>query len=216
MQVRLKREPAVIAIDTREQESLYDASTGEEYLGDRSKLERSACGKFYAGPGDLRLVAVPRGAFTFGDIATVRKTLIVGDYALAGHEAKLSIERKKIGDFVHWATVEHDGRCALELVRARAHGIKLVILVECSIDDILQKRYLNPLYLWRCAVSGKSAVHPNAALGAAWRFTKDGFPVIFAGNAAAARLTAEQMLLQTAEDVHQERRAALAVQAMRN
>lgn len=111
-----------------------------------------------------------------------RATLPTGDYALADHLECGSIERKSLGDLVQTVIADWP-RFRRELYRLAAFDYPL-ILVECSVDDILAKRY-------------ESDAEPNAVIGRVNSIMIDhGIPVLFGGARKSATHIAERYLIQ--------------------
>jgi DNA excision repair protein ERCC-4 len=134
-------------------------------------------------------------AFTFPAFATVRRKLDVGDYAVDGMERTLCVERKELNDAVHWLTVEHDGRCAREIQRAKDAGTQLVVVIEASRSHVAKRLY-------------EGVIHPNSVLGAIRALWLDkGVPVLFCADREGARDETEAILLRVWEHA---RRAARA------
>lgn len=111
-----------------------------------------------------------------------RSALPTGDYALGEHSDSAVIERKSLGDFV--STVIADWpRFRRELYRLAAFDHPLIV-VEASIEDIVNKRY-------------ESDAEPNSVLGRMNSIMIDhGIPVVCWHNRKHATYMAERYLMQ--------------------
>ncbi len=117
--------------------------------------------------------------------AAERKSLMTGDYSIAGLEDAVTIERKTLGDAVN--TVIHEWTRFRKTLYRMAGMDHAIVVVEASIDDIMAHRY-------------ESDAEPLSVLGRLVGITVDhGIPVVFAGSRAMAELFAERWLLQVAK-----------------
>ncbi len=69
-----------------------------------------------------------------------RRKLEVGDYTTVKLERRFAIERKSPGDLYQTITRGHS-RFRREMERAKDNGIKLVVYVECSKFDFIDKTF---------------------------------------------------------------------------
>ncbi len=120
------------------------------------------------------------GASCLGGV--VQAALPAGDYSLQGYETQIAIERKSIDDYVQ--TIIHaQDRFNRELTMLRAYP-RAWIVVEATLDDILQGRYT-------------SRTHPNSVLAlTASIMTHYGIPVLFGSDRPNAIALVESLLLQ--------------------
>lgn len=116
-----------------------------------------------------------------------RGTLSTGDYCLTGVDG-FCVERKSLGDFV--GTVIGDWiRFRKELIRMAAMDYA-VIVVECSVDDVIEHRY-------------ESEAKPQSVLGRAHGiFADHGVPVLWWGQ----RQVCEPIVWQFFELMHKKLR----------
>lgn len=107
-----------------------------------------------------------------------RRGLATGDYTLAGHEDRIAVERKGLGDLV--GTVIGDWlRFRKELLRLAAFDVAAIV-VEADVSDVLERRY-------------ESSANPLSVLGRCHScFLDHGVPVLFWGH----RRQCESMLAQ--------------------
>jgi len=78
------------------------------------------------------------------------KKLNVGDYTTPKHYNKFHLERKSAVD-LYGTILKGHGRFKRELLRAREHGIRLVMIIECTEIRFYEKRFPGASY---CRVSG--------------------------------------------------------------
>lgn len=209
---KLQFPPAEIVVDTREQVTLYSTTTGEEYEGDRTGFvytQHSNGEQFAHDPKnkDVAYICQSRGAYTFPpEYKLHREMLICGDYGLKGYEKECAPDRKKLSDFVFTITVSHD-RFLRTIERARANGIKLCVVVEGTLEDILTEKYITPMHRLRLQFAKKKSVHVNAILGAMYRLNDLGVPVHLCGTRERANDFTLGLLLQKWSDMRDAWRA---------
>lgn len=77
----------------------------------------------------------------------VRSKLDVGDYAceINGKRLKLVFERKSPNDLLGTLTRGHK-RFNKELERANKQGIRVIVIVECSYEDFIDRKYEGARY----------------------------------------------------------------------
>ena len=114
---------------------------------------------------------------------TERRKLDAGDYAVAGLEGRIAVERKSLSDFVH--TVIHDAdRFRAELQKLSEMDLACVV-VEADLDDVL--RGLRQADL--------RSVSPQSVLGAALHIAvRQRVPVYWCGSRQAACAFTEAFL----------------------
>jgi ERCC4-type nuclease len=124
-------------------------------------------------------------AYTFQESrvgGVVQAALPAGDYSVQGFETQIAIERKSLSDYI--STVIHaHGRFARELALLKTYP-RAWIVVEGSLDDILQDRYDS-------RASPQSLLAITASL-----MTQYHIPVLFAGDRPSARALVEELLVQ--------------------
>lgn len=107
-------------------------------------------------------------------LPTVAGTLTSGDYALAGAEERLAIERKSIADLVSCVGPERD-RFERELHRLRGHDFARLLIVGTE-TEIREHRYrsrtkpksvLHSLYAWEIRFRVPFVFAPTPEAGAA-------------------------------------------------
>lgn len=114
-------------------------------------------------------------------MSTIHRALPTGDYSLCGLENAVAIERKEINDYV--STVIHNWPRFREELRRMASMDSACIIVECTVQDIIDKKY-------------NADVAPLSLIGRAHGIFCDyGIPVQFAGPRPVARLFAERLLM---------------------
>jgi len=119
-----------------------------------------------------------------------RATLPVGDYTAAGFEDHICIERKSLDDLCGCVTSERS-RFKRMLARMEPYPCKKLI-VECSLDDILQHRF-------------KSNTSPSSIVGSLISWEEDfGISVIYAGCHQEAAKYGERILNKAAMKVASE------------
>lgn len=111
-----------------------------------------------------------------------RAALPAGDYSLQGYETQIAVERKSLEDYI--STIIHaQDRFGRELALLKTYP-RAWIVVEGSLDDILQGRY-------------QSRANPQSLLAlTASLMTTIGIPVLFATDRPNARALVEELLLQ--------------------
>lgn len=120
--------------------------------------------------------------WTFGDdIATVRRGLPSGDYAIEGHEAVAVVERKSLADFVGCCTAGRD-RFVRELVRLREMPHAWVV-VESDVANVWAHTY-------------RSMIQPEAVMGSVAAWTVRYVPILFASDRRCAADLAVRLLRQ--------------------
>lgn len=106
--------------------------------------------------------------------------LPVGDYALRGLETKAAIERKSIDDLVGSLSSGRD-RFETELMKARGYDL-FVIVVEASMDDVVQHRY-------------RSRMLPASVLQSLFTYqARYGVPTLWAGSREGAAYAVKSQL----------------------
>lgn len=123
--------------------------------------------------------------YDFPQWSTVDRGLKFGDYAIAGLEHVVAVERKNFEDFVNTVTVHHD-RFSEEVRRAQDAGARLVVVVEGELRWVVEGRY-------------RSTVLPQCILGAVAALQIEGVPVLFAGDREGGRDMTERILLRAWE-----------------
>ncbi len=83
---------------------------------------------------EQRPLTFPSEAF-----ATERKTLVTGDYSIAGYEDRFCIERKGIGDAVQ-TVIGQWQRFVKELNRMACLDIAIIV-IEANVSDVMEHRY---------------------------------------------------------------------------
>lgn len=76
----------------------------------------------------------------YWDVRTIRTALVVGDYTTLKLWGKFHIERKSLEDLCGTITKGHL-RFKKELIRAKHHGIKLLLVVDGTKDNFLHKKF---------------------------------------------------------------------------
>lgn len=128
-----------------------------------------------------------------GDVETVRGTLTLGDYSLAGLEHLVSVERKSLSDLVMCLGVERE-RFQRELMRAAALEAFCVV-IEASWQDLAEGRY-------------RSRLSPAAGMASVLAFTaRHRIPFFFAGNRTCAEAVTAGFLRQYVKDKQHELKA---------
>ena len=81
----------------------------------------------------------------FENYPTEIKTLNVGDYSFSDQDFTCNcyIERKSLADFISTLSVKNFERFEKEIVRAKEGGINLIILVEDSLKNAINFKYLS-------------------------------------------------------------------------
>jgi ERCC4-type nuclease len=126
-------------------------------------------------------------AWNFVDelFTTERKSLMTGDYTVAGLEDVLTIERKTLGDAV--STVIHQWTRFRKTLYRMAGMECAIVVIEASVSDVLEHKY-------------ESDAEPASVLGKLNSITIDhNIPVVFAGDRATAETFAERFLIQAAK-----------------
>lgn len=107
-------------------------------------------------------------SFSSGGVEAARRKLEAGDYSLEGYESRVAVERKSLNDFVS-TVIHHRSRFERELERLAGFEAACIV-VEASLDDVLQGRYF-------------SAAHPSSILGSTlWIIIDYGVPVFFCSD----------------------------------
>jgi DNA excision repair protein ERCC-4 len=123
--------------------------------------------------------------YTFGingSRSVVHAALLAGDYSLQGYETQIAIERKSLDDYVQ-TIIHSQDRFSRELTLLRTYP-RAWIVVEATLDDILQGRYT-------------SRTHPNSVLAlTASIMTRYGIPVLFASDRPSSIALVESLLMQ--------------------
>jgi DNA excision repair protein ERCC-4 len=123
--------------------------------------------------------------YTFSEArvgGVVHAALPAGDYSVQGCETQIAVERKSLADFI--STVIHaQERFGRELTLLKTYP-RAWIVVEGSLDDVLQGRYDS-------RVSPQSLLAITASL-----MTQYAIPVLFAGDRPSARALVEELLVQ--------------------
>jgi len=70
----------------------------------------------------------------------IRQKLDVGDYTTIDLLGKFHIERKSPGD-LYASIIQGHNRFRKEIMRAKAQGIKIIIMVECPEQIFIKKRW---------------------------------------------------------------------------
>ena len=122
-------------------------------------------------------------------------TLHVGDYSVRGFETRWAIERKSLADYVGSVTTGRD-RFLRELSLLRRYE-QACIIVEATIDDVLERRYQKRS---RRGEMVGSIVHPNSVLGTTHALRSRYVPVYFEGPPSHAALSAEGLLWRWLRD----------------
>ena len=116
------------------------------------------------------------------DVETVKGTLQVGDYSLAGLETKISVERKSLPDLVMCLGQERE-RFERELLRAAALEA-FAVVVEATWQDLIGGKY-------------RSKLNPGAAAASVASFmSRYRIAFFFAGNRSNAERFTEGYLRQ--------------------
>jgi DNA excision repair protein ERCC-4 len=123
--------------------------------------------------------------YTFSEArvgGVVHAALPAGDYSVQGCETQIAVERKSLPDYI--STVIHaQERFGRELALLKTYP-RAWIVVEGSLDDVLQGRY-------------DSRVTPQSLLAiTASLMTRYAIPVLFAGDRPSARALVEELLVQ--------------------
>ena len=115
-------------------------------------------------------------------IEIIRESLASGDYSLRGFEARVTIERKTLSDFVASITQNRD-RFWQEILRLTKFG-RACVVIEADFTDILAGRY-------------RSNTHPNAVLGTILCINVDySIPTYFCSDRASAQRFVEGYLIR--------------------
>ena len=113
------------------------------------------------------------------EFGIVSRSLTTGDYSIAGHEDRITVERKSLGDLV--GTVIQDWiRFRKQLYRMA--GMDLAIIVaECNLSDIQEHKY-------------ESDANPESVIARCHECMVDhGVPVVFAGDSLRAARYVERL-----------------------
>ena len=103
---------------------------------------------------------------------TMRRALPAGDYSVAGLERTVTVERKRLDDFV--STVIHSRERFRNELRKLTSYRAACVVVEAGVLDVLLHRY-------------RGDAHPNAVLGSALSIILDfHIPVFFCSSRQAA------------------------------
>lgn len=116
----------------------------------------------------------------------LRQKLDTGDYSVVGFEDQICIERKSRDDFIGSITQGRD-RFNEEMERMLSIPMRM-ILVECSMMDIVKQRYI-------------SRTHPNSVIGTIAKYMSMGIPVMLACNRTAAQDFARRFLYQSIKKI---------------
>lgn len=128
--------------------------------------------------------------WNFAPNRTVRAALGQGDYSLEGLQHFVAIERKSINDLVGSLTAGRD-RFKRELLRMRSLVAHPWILVECTLDDIAERRY-------------RSKAAPSSVVGSMVSFAmKYKIQLLFASSRQLA-MAASLRILCCAERLYEE------------
>ena len=120
--------------------------------------------------------------YSFDKYPVVRQKLDVGDYSILGLERRIAFERKNLDDYIQ-SVVKARERFFAEMQQLANYEMK-GILVEATLEDILQKKYT-------------SGANPNAVFGSTTSLIVDfNIPVYFLGNRQVSRHFLEDVLLR--------------------
>lgn len=123
-----------------------------------------------------------RQPYSFEKCSTIRAKLDYGDYSIQGYEHHVAFERKNMDDYVQSVIAQRER--FFNEIKELSHYEYRGILVECSAEDIIDKKYT-------------SGANPLSIVGATTSLICDfNMPVYFLSTRQIARLFLEDTLLR--------------------